>query len=39
MKARAEGAFVKELFADVNVRLSTAVPCIQEAGNDGGEVW
>ena len=39
MKARAECAFVKELFADVNVCLGAAVPGIQEAGNDGGEVW
>lgn len=36
MKTRAEGAFIEQLFADVDMRFGTAVPGVQEAGNNGG---
>lgn len=38
MEARAEGAFVEQLFTDIDVRFGSAVPCVQETGDDGGEV-
>ena len=38
MEARAESTFIEQLFADIDMRLGAAVPGVQEAGDDGGEV-